>query len=87
MKNKFDLSELLSAVQKYKISVAYLVPPIILAFAKHPLVDEFDLASLREIVSGAAPLSQDIAKQAADRLGCTLRQGYGMTELRFNLLC
>jgi acyl-CoA synthetase (AMP-forming)/AMP-acid ligase II len=52
----------------------------VLALAKHPLVDKYNLSSVRTIISGAAPLSADLARACAARLGCTVGQGYGMTE-------
>jgi acyl-CoA synthetase (AMP-forming)/AMP-acid ligase II len=58
----------------------FLVPPIMLALAKHPLVDKYDLSKLRFITSGAAPLSAELEAAVADRLGCYVAQGYGMTE-------
>jgi acyl-CoA synthetase (AMP-forming)/AMP-acid ligase II len=56
------------------------VPPIALALAKHPLVDQFDLSTLDVVMSGAAPLSAELTEAAARRLGCTVMQGYGLTE-------
>jgi 4-coumarate--CoA ligase len=53
----------------------------VLALAKHPLVEQFDLSSLRQVLSGAAPLGGELAVQAAARIGCDVVQGYGMTEL------
>jgi 4-coumarate--CoA ligase len=58
----------------------YLVPPIILALAKHPLVDEYDLSSVRQIFSGAAPLGAEVEAEAAQRVGAEVVQGYGLTE-------
>ncbi len=77
---RFDLQEFLSAVQDHKVTRAYLVPPIMLALAKHPVVDNFDLSSLEMIVSGAAPLGREIQEAVEKRLGCRVVQGYGMTE-------
>jgi acyl-coenzyme A synthetase/AMP-(fatty) acid ligase len=57
-----------------------VAPPIVLALAKHPLVDRYDLSSLRALASGAAPLGGELALAAAWRVGCQIRQGYGMTE-------
>ncbi len=51
------------------------------ALAKHPLVDAYDLSALRQVFSGAAPLSAELAIEAGARLGCEVVQGYGMTEL------
>jgi len=77
---RFELNDFLALMESHRISVAYLVPPIVLALAKHPAVDEHDLSHLRWIMSGAAPLGGDITKSVIDRLGCFVLQGYGLTE-------
>jgi acyl-CoA synthetase (AMP-forming)/AMP-acid ligase II len=77
---RFDLGPFLTLIQQYAITRAYLVPPIILALAKRPEVEGFDLSSLRVIMSGAAPLAADVAQACAERLGCNVIQGYGLTE-------
>jgi len=77
---RFDLAQFLLAVQDYRITRAYVVPPIVLALVKHPLVDEFDLSSLEFINSGAAPLSAELEAACGRRLGCQMQQGYGLTE-------
>ncbi len=77
---RFDLPEFLGLVQKHRATGAYLVPPIVLALAKHPVIDEYDLSSLRWIMSGAAPLGREIATATATRLDCLVLQGYGLTE-------
>jgi 4-coumarate--CoA ligase len=78
---RFDLEEFLTLVQEHEITIAYLVPPIVLALAKHPMIDQFDLSSIRLVFSGAAPLGAEVALEAAERVGCDVVQGYGMTEL------
>jgi acyl-CoA synthetase (AMP-forming)/AMP-acid ligase II len=77
---RFDLGDFLRILQDYKVTRGYLVPPIILALAKQPVVDQFDLSSLEIIMSGAAPLSGDLASEAGKRLGAFVMQGYGLTE-------
>jgi acyl-CoA synthetase (AMP-forming)/AMP-acid ligase II len=57
-----------------------VVPPIALALARHPAVDNYDLSSLRFLGCGAAPLGVELQQETADRLGCLVAQGYGMTE-------
>ncbi|KAI8339493.1 hypothetical protein BC941DRAFT_420640 [Chlamydoabsidia padenii] len=79
--SKFDLPLFCQVVQKHKISLSYLVPPIILLLAKHPLIDQYDMSSLRVIISGAAPLSAELANEVHARLPhSTIIQGYGLTE-------
>jgi acyl-CoA synthetase (AMP-forming)/AMP-acid ligase II len=77
---RFELAEFLRVLQEYRITRAYVVPPIVLALAKHPLVDEFDLSSLEFMNSGAAPLSAELEVACGKRLGCRMTQGYGLTE-------
>ena len=77
---RFDLEQFLSLIQKYKITRLNVVPPMLVALAKHPLVAQYDLSSLIELASGAAPLSDDLARAVMTRLGCSVIQGFGMTE-------
>lgn len=78
---RFDMEQALSLIQKYKVSQFFAVPPIVLGLAKHPLVDAYDISSLKKVFSGAAPLGADLAAEASARIGCPVVQGYGMTEL------
>jgi acyl-CoA synthetase (AMP-forming)/AMP-acid ligase II len=77
---RFDLAEFLRVIQEYRITRAWVVPPIVLAMAKHPLVDEYDVSSLEYMNSGAAPLSAELEVACGKRLGCKMQQGYGLTE-------
>ncbi len=78
---RFDLSEFLRLHQDHGVTRSFVAPPIVVAFAKHPMVDQFDLSALRQVFSAAAPLSAELALEAGHRLGCEVAQGYGMTEL------
>jgi acyl-CoA synthetase (AMP-forming)/AMP-acid ligase II len=77
---RFDMVEFLTLVQKYRVTILPLVPPIVLGLVKHPAVAQFDLSSVRLIFSGAAPLGEEIARALSQKLGCPVVQGYGMTE-------
>lgn len=77
---RFDPPQFLELIQKYKVTRMNIVPPIVLFLAKHPLVAQYDLSSLVELTSGAAPLGDELASAAAARLNCGVCQGYGMTE-------
>ena len=78
---RFELDKFLGAVQEFKVTRIYIVPPIALALAKHPLVDKFNVSSLKVLLSGAAPLSSALTEAVKTRLGVVVKQGYGMTEL------
>ena len=80
MMPRFDLEQFLKAVSKYRVTLAHLVPPIVLALSKSPIVDEYDLSTLRAVFSGAAPLDANLTQACMQRLNVRIRQGYGMTE-------
>jgi acyl-CoA synthetase (AMP-forming)/AMP-acid ligase II len=71
----------LTIVQKYRVTVSHIVPPIVIALAKSPVVAQYDISSVRMVMSGAAPLGAEIQQEAARRLGVIVKQGYGMSEL------
>jgi acyl-CoA synthetase (AMP-forming)/AMP-acid ligase II len=78
---RFDLEAFCGMVQDRGVTRVEVVPPIVLALARHPAVAGYDLSSLRLISCGAAPLGAALAGECAGRLGCRVKQGYGMTEL------
>ncbi|HYH83867.1 MAG TPA: 4-coumarate--CoA ligase family protein [Pyrinomonadaceae bacterium] len=77
---RFDFEQVLRTIQDRKVTVAHIVPPIVLAMVKSPAVAAYDLSSIRMIFSGAAPLSAELSRVCAERLKCDIVQGYGMTE-------
>jgi acyl-CoA synthetase (AMP-forming)/AMP-acid ligase II len=77
---QFDLEQYLRLTSSYRVKRAYLVPPIALALAKHPMVDQFDLSQLKFVTSGAAPMGPELEAACSARIGCMMKQGYGMTE-------
>ena len=80
--NKFDPGAFLTHVQTSKVTALHIVPPIVVFLAKHPVVANFDLTSVKRIVCGAAPLGEELGQLCKARLaGVDLLQGYGMTEL------
>ncbi|UWR27613.1 AMP-binding protein [Sulfitobacter sp. S223] len=78
---RFDLELFLQISQDYKARRMWIVPPVALALAKHPIVDNYDLSSVEQIFSGAAPLGAEVSDAVAKRLNCVSLQGFGMTEL------
>ena len=77
---RFDLEQFLGLIQKYRVTLSHIVPPIVLKLARDPIVAKYDLSSLKMIFSGAAPLSAELSRECMQRVGCGIRQGYGMTE-------
>ncbi|HEY5883066.1 MAG TPA: AMP-binding protein [Pyrinomonadaceae bacterium] len=78
---RYDLEQFLDVLERYRVTIAPLVPPLVLALTRAPQVRDHDLSPLRVIHCGAAPLAHEIASACRERLGVEIRYGYGMTEV------
>ncbi|BBN00263.1 4-coumarate--CoA ligase [Marchantia polymorpha subsp. ruderalis] len=79
--NKFDFVGMLHAIEKFRCTSIPAVPPIIVALAKQPIVEKFDLSSLKMIGCGGASLSKGVIEDFRSRFAdIKFSQGYGMTE-------
>lgn len=76
----FSFPNLLRAIESEQIGIVFVTPSILKAFATESDVANFDLSSLQRLISGAAPLSMELAQRVHHRLNCAVSQGYGMTE-------
>lgn len=78
---KFEITAMLEGIQRHRVSVAMVVPPLVLALAKNPVVEKYDLSSIRIVLSGAAPLGKELEEALRTRVPqAVFGQGYGMTE-------
>ncbi|PSS07592.1 4-coumarate--CoA ligase [Actinidia chinensis var. chinensis] len=78
---KFEIGSFLGLMERYKVTIGPFVPPIVLAIAKSPAVDDYDLSAVRTVMSGAAPLGRELEEAARAKFpNAKLGQGYGMTE-------
>ncbi|PSN40352.1 Luciferin 4-monooxygenase [Blattella germanica] len=85
--NGFNEEVFLKSIQNYKITLLFLVPPLVIFLAKAKIVDNFNLSSIRSIRCGAAPLSEEVEVLLNERLGVgPVLQGYGMTETTLAVL-
>lgn len=78
---RFDLVEFLTLIQQHECTYLFIAPPIAVALAKHPIVDQFDISTVRAVFSGAAPLDRETGEAAGRRIHARVLQGYGMSEL------
>ena len=80
---KFDFQRMLEYIERYRITSLNLVPPIVVAVAKSPLVKNYDLSSVESTGCGAAPLGREptVDYEKVFKNKFQLRQGWGMTEL------
>ncbi|KAF7804420.1 4-coumarate--CoA ligase-like 7 [Senna tora] len=79
---RFDLEKALEAVEKFKVTHMYVVPPVMIELVKRSdALNKYDLSSLKQIAGGAAPLGRDVMQECAQILPqVQIIQGYGMTE-------
>ncbi|KAJ5833836.1 4-coumarate-CoA ligase [Penicillium riverlandense] len=86
---KFDFIKMLEYTQKYRISDLILVPPVVVALAKHPAVKDYDLSSVEGMGSGAAPLAREVCEEVEALWPpgkINIKQGWGMTETTCSIL-
>ena len=77
---RFEMDAFLALLQSHRITHTCVAPPVVVALAKHPALGDLDLRHLRALFSGAAPMDAALQRECAERLGCEVLQGYGMTE-------
>ncbi|KAL9945749.1 hypothetical protein ACHAQF_006395 [Verticillium nonalfalfae] len=79
---KFDIKTFLGAVQQYKISQLYVVPPIVIQIIRsQQLCSQYDLGSVRYLYAGAAPLGSETIDEVTKQYPAWhVGQAYGMTE-------
>ncbi|GAA6006414.1 hypothetical protein JCM11491_004947 [Sporobolomyces phaffii] len=77
---KFTLPAFCDAITRFRISILYVVPPMIIMLLKQD-VSQYDLGSLRLVMSGAAPLTDETVSAFRKKFpNAVCGQGYGMTE-------
>ncbi|TPW70645.1 AMP-binding protein [Schumannella sp. 10F1B-5-1] len=77
---RFDFVQFLELIQSQRLTFLFIAPPIGVALAKHPLVDQYVLSSVRGLMSGAAPFDTALGEAVQARTGARVQQGYGMSE-------
>ena len=78
---RFDLDEVLHRIEDERMTLEMAVAPIALALANHPDLEEFDLSSLRYIMWGATPVSEQVAARVTERTGVRWLPAYGASEV------
>ncbi|CAN8312718.1 unnamed protein product [Cochlearia groenlandica] len=81
--SKFDMAEMMSAIEKYKATFLPLVPPILVALINGAdrIKAKYDLSSLHTVLCGGAPLSKEVTEGFAEKYPTVkILQGYGLTE-------
>jgi long-chain acyl-CoA synthetase len=75
-----DPVAILDSVVRHRITNLLLVPAVIQMMVCAPGVEDADFSSVRAIVYGASPITDDVLVKGLDRFGCEFLQVYGLTE-------
>jgi long-chain acyl-CoA synthetase len=76
----FDTEETFRLIEKHKVTVFAGVPAMYAMMLNSPVVDKYELSSLRRCSSGSAPLPVEIRRAFQEKFDCTIREGYGLSE-------
>lgn len=77
---RFELDQTIKIIDKEKPTMFPAVPAIYTAINNFKDITKYDLKSLRVCVSGGAPLPVEVKKEFEEKTGCSLVEGYGLTE-------
>ncbi|XP_026493694.2 uncharacterized protein LOC113398949 [Vanessa tameamea] len=78
---KYNEIQYLKTIQKYKIGLLSVAPPLIVMLYKSNIVKDFDISSVKIVYSGGAPITPESIHQLKSRFPhMNVLQGYGMTE-------
>lgn len=78
--HKFQPTDLLHKIEKYKVTT-FCAPPTIYRFFIKADLRAFNLSSLKYCVVAGEPLNPEVYKQFYDATGIRLMEGYGQTEM------
>ena len=77
---RFVLDDALKLIDATKPTCMPGVPTMFTAIINHPKLKSFDLSSLKFCLSGGAPLPLEIKQRFEKLTGCSLVEGYGLSE-------
>jgi long-chain acyl-CoA synthetase len=77
---RFEAGRALEILQRDRVTVFLGVPTMYAALLQHPGAATADLRHLRLCVSGGASLPVELLREFESRFGCTILEGYGLSE-------
>jgi fatty-acyl-CoA synthase len=76
----FDEKAVLESIEKHKVTLSNFIPTMLNLLVNFPGIENYDLSSLRLIMSGGAPIAKEVVKKTLQVFGCDYIQTYGLTE-------
>jgi len=77
---RFDVDELLMTIEREKATVIYGAASMFISLINNPLINKYDLSSLKYIKAGAMPIPTEIKEKWEKVTGVTMVLGYGLSE-------
>jgi long-chain acyl-CoA synthetase len=77
---RYEPGELLKLIEKYRIGIFPGAPSIYLSLMQHKDLKKYNLSSMRYAISGSAPISAEALVRFKELTGCSIVEGYGLTE-------
>ncbi|RFU65016.1 class I adenylate-forming enzyme family protein [Peribacillus glennii] len=77
----FSAENTLKLIQEYKVTHAFFVPTQYIFMLELPSFKEYDLSSLRSLVSAGAPMAEITKKQVLEQFSKNFTEFYGTTEI------
>ena len=78
--NDFEVEKVFELIEKEKVTISNMVPTMLNLLVNSDKIDNYDLSSLRVILSGGAPIAPELVKRIMEKFKCDYIQTYGMTE-------
>lgn len=77
---RFQIDEVLKSINKYQPTMFPGAPTIYVAFNSHPHIRRYEVGSIKECISGSAPLPVEVKRRFEELTGGRLVEGYGLSE-------
>jgi long-chain acyl-CoA synthetase len=81
---QFNLEQLFSNIDKYKVQSVPAVPTMYIFMLMFPDYAKYDVSSVKNWICGSAPLSMDTRRQFKEKFGGDIYEGWGLTEAGAN---
>jgi 2-aminobenzoate-CoA ligase len=87
LEGRMSTERLVEAIPRFKATVFNAVPTAFNQLIDLPGIEEYDLSSLRVVMSGSAPLSVPTFERVKELTGLEIVNGIGSTELNGTAVC
>lgn len=80
----FNLQQLFSSIEKYRVKSVALVPTMYIYMLQYPDAAKYDMSSVEYYICGSAPLAVETWNQFKAKFGGEITEGWGLTEAAAN---